>query len=110
MATSADIAKVQDLVEDDAVTHGWDAVTIAGRLDAGARPLRIAETYWRKRAQDFLLIVSTSESGSSRGNDVIYDRMVRQADDLAKLASIEEAGAIAPADAGAMGSFPIRRV
>ncbi len=111
MAESKDILKVKDAIEDEASANGWGDVEIAARLDAGQSVLRVIETYWTKRAQAYLLVVSTSESGSTRGNDVIYNRMVAEAERYRVLAVAEEA-ASAPvvSSASRLGSFGIRRV
>jgi hypothetical protein len=91
MASDADVLAVRDNIEASAESNGWTDTVIGTRLDAGQSVNRISEVYWRKRAQDFLLMVNISEAGSTRGNDAIYSRMVAQADRYAALAAAEEA-------------------
>jgi hypothetical protein len=110
MASSADINKVKDNIEDDAAERGWTDPYIAARLDAGASVNRVSETYWRKRAQATIELVNTSEAGSSRGNDAVYSRMVAQADYYAGLALVEEAVAPETAAVDRVGGFNLKRV
>lgn len=111
MATSEDILAVRDAIEP--APTGWEDAEIAERLDAGRSINRTIESYWRTRAQNYILVVSTSESGSTRGNDVIYNRMIGLADEYASRALTEEERARLAAEQVARGrvsSFRLRRV
>jgi len=107
MAEQADIQYVKDSIERE-MAEGWDEAEIIRRLDEGANRNRVVESYWRKRATDFITLVNTSESGSTRGNDAIYNRMVAAADAHAKKADAEEATS-GTASVETLGSFDIER-
>ena len=110
MADAADIQTVLDAIEDDYTEHGWTETMIGDRLDAGALPERVIAVYWSKRATKALLLVNTSESGSSRGNDSIYPRLKKLADEWEARAEVAEAPVVPVETRGRLSSFPIRRV
>lgn len=111
MADDADVRKVTDNIEASYTEHGWTTDIIRDRLDDDAIPERVIALYWRSRASSTILLVNTSESGSSRGNDVLYSRFKGLADEWdAKAEAIENPPPPETATRGRLGSFPIRRV
>lgn len=86
MATAEQIQFVKDGIEADYESHGWSEVEIMTRIDTGVRVERVVAAYWRKRASETILLVNTSESGSSRGMDAVYSRMKALADEWEKRA------------------------
>lgn len=111
MADAADIATVIDNIEATYTDHGWSTEIIGDKLDDGAIPERVIALYWRSRASASIMLVNTSESGSSRGNDTVYPRLKALADEWdTKALAIENPVLPETATRGRLGSFPIRRV
>ena len=108
MASAADTQFVLDNIEDD-YAENMTLVDITARLDAGARKERVVAVYWRKRATQTMLLVNTSEAGSSRGMDSVYPRMNALAVDWEARADLLENP---PEDktTARLATFPIRRV
>lgn len=110
MASAADIAQVVDSIEPTYADNGWSEQQIADRLDAGSIPERVIAAYWRHRASQTVMLVNVSESGSSRGNDAVYNRMKALADEWDARALAIEVPPTSVETRGRLGSFPIRRV
>lgn len=110
MASQSDIDIVTGNIESDYMSHGWSEQVITDRLDAAVNPARIIALYWRMRASATITLVNTSESGSSRGNDAIYNRMKALADEWETKALAIENPVTADTGRGRLGSFPIKRV
>jgi hypothetical protein len=110
MASADDIAMVIDNLEPTYADNGWDEDKIAARLDGGAIPERVISTYWMQRATAVITLVNTSESGSSRGNDVLYSRMLGLAQQWDAAAIAIENPDAEVEGRGRISSFPIRRV
>lgn len=111
MADAADVQFVIDAIEKNYAEHGWGDQVIADRLDAGSIKERVVAAYWRMRANEVILLVNTSESGSSRGNDAIYSRMRDLADQWdATAKAIESPATTETLARGRLSSFPIKRV
>jgi len=89
MAVTAE--DVMALLEDDADAHGYGLQQVKKLLAAGKSLNRIAESYYRKRAAQVLYLVNVSESGSSRGMDAVFPRMIALANMYGKAADLEEA-------------------
>ena len=109
MADAMDIKRVLDNIEVAYEQYGWNNAEISTRLDAGDLWQRVVASYWRKRASDTLLLVNTSEAGSSRGMDSVYPRMIKLAEDWEARADLLE-NPPSEADTGRLSSFPIKRV
>jgi hypothetical protein len=110
MADDRDVTFVTDNIEPNYSEHGWSDQEILDRLDTGSVPQRVVAAYWRMRASQTILLVNTSESGSSRGNDAIYSRMRDLADAWDQRALAVE-NVITPVQTSArISSFPIKRV
>jgi hypothetical protein len=109
MADATDIKRVVDNIELAYEEYGWDNTEISTRLDAGDIWQRVVATYWRQRASATLLLVNTSEAGSSRGLDSVYPRMIKLAEDWEARADLIENPVSEAAD-GRLSSFPIKRV
>lgn len=77
MATTEQIQAVKDAIE----TDGWSELEITTRIDAGVRVERVIAAYWRQRASATIMLVNTSEAGSTRGMDAVYARMKALADE-----------------------------
>ncbi len=112
MANSTDIAFVLDSIEPNYEENSnWEESDIIDRLDAGAVPARVVAVYWRLRANATMLLVNTSEAGSSRGMDTVYPRMKALADEWDARATLVEVPPVVEAQSsGRLSSFPIRRV
>jgi hypothetical protein len=110
MADASDIQVVIDNIEAGYEEHGWSETAISDRLDSGAIPERVITAYWRTRANTALYLVNTSESGSSRGNDVVYSRMKTLADEWDAKALAIEVPVTIDSGRGRISSFPIKRV
>ena len=108
MADPTDVQFVIDNIETSYAQYGWGGEEIANRLDAGARKERVIAAYWRKRASDVILLVNTSEAGSSRGMDSVYPRMNQLAEEWEARAILLEDP---PEDktTARLSSFPIIR-
>ena len=109
MADAVDIKRVVDNIESSYEQYGWDNTEISTRLDAGDIWQRVVATYWRKRAADTLLLVNTSEAGSSRGLDSVYPRLAKLAEEWEARADLIENPVSESVD-GRLSSFPIKRV
>ena len=109
MADAVDILRVKDNIELSYADYGWADPEVADRLDAGDKWQRVVATYWRQRASATLLLVNTSESGSSRGLDSVYPRMAALATEWEARADLIENPASEAAE-GRLSSFPIKRV
>lgn len=110
MADASDIIRVIDNIEPTYADNGWDDDKIAARLDAGAIPERVISSYWMARATAVITLVNTSESGSSRGNDVLYARMLGLAQQWDAAAIAIENPDAEVEGRGRISSFPIKRV
>jgi hypothetical protein len=110
MASAGDIQFVTDNIEPNYTEHGWSEQEVIDRLDLGAVPQRVVASYWSMRAGQTILLVNTSEAGSSRGNDAIYSRMRDLANAWdARALAVENVSVPAPSTAR-ISSFPIKRV
>jgi len=110
MADASDIIRVIDNIEPTYADNGWDDAKIEARLDAGAIPERVISAYWMARATAVITLVNTSESGSSRGNDVLYSRMLGLAQQWDAAAIAIENPDAEVEGRGRISSFPIKRV
>ncbi len=109
MADVTDVLRVKDNIETSYAEYGWADPEIANRLDAGDAWQRVVATYWRMRASATLLLVNTSEAGSTRGLDSVYPRMAALATEWESRADLIENPASEAAE-GRLSSFPIKRV
>jgi len=75
VATVAEIAIVKaGLPNDVATEHDWDDPKIAAIIDATDSTNHALRSIWDNIANNYLLAVDISESGSSRSMGVYYDR------------------------------------
>jgi hypothetical protein len=109
MAEATEIATVRDAIEANFIDHGWDEQVIIDRLDSGSIPERVIAAYWRMRASATILLVNTSESGSSRGNDTLYPRFKALADEWDAKATAIETPPTVTETRGRLSSFPMKR-
>ena len=77
MATEAEIAIVKaGLPNDVATEHDWDEPKLAAIIDATDSTNHALRAVWDNIANNYLLAVDISESGSSRSMGAYYDRAV----------------------------------
>ena len=112
LAESNEISFVLDNIEPNYEDNSdWDESDIVDRIDGGAVPSRVVAAYWRMRANATMLLVNTSEAGSSRGMDTVYPRMKALADEWDARATLVDVPPVVEAQSsGRLSSFPIRRV
>lgn len=110
MAEAEDIQAVLDNIESDYTAHGWTEAEIEARLENGAIWQRVVYAYWNMRANQTILLVNTSEAGSSRGMDAVYSRIRALADSWDTKAGLIETPPTTVGASARLRSFPIRRV